>query len=146
MRASICLRIEDRVDELGAVAGADEERLDVREEEAIGLQLGPALSSLGVDPPDPLGGDGDVVDVGLRAGKASVVEDGDSLVGEGVEPGPEAFLADRALLQRLGALPLVGERHAEAAEPTPFLAQPPLVLGLAAPVFASSRGSGNPGG
>lgn len=136
--------LQHTVDQLRAVAATDQNLLDARTQDAaFDLQLWPALVALRVDDPDPACCDDDVVDVGPRAGDASVVQDRDRLRGEGIEPGTQALLADRSGGPRFRALLLVGQSDGDAAELAPLLTQTLLVLGLAPLVLAASRRSGH---
>lgn len=91
---------EHSIDQLRAITSADKELLDAWAQDApLDLQFRPSLVPFGVDDPDSTGSDGNVVDVGLRAGNASVVKDG-----QGIQPSAEAFLANRASIPGLGAL------------------------------------------
>lgn len=129
---------EHPIDQFRAITSADEELFDAWAQDAtLDLQLRPPLVPFGVDDPDSSASDGDVVDVGFRAGNASVVKDSEAIGGQGIQPSAEAFLTDRAPFPRLGVLPFIREGDCEASKPPPFLAELFLVLRLAALVFAS---------
>ena len=112
---------EHPIEQLRAVPPAHQELLDARPKDAaLDLQLRSPRVPLGVDHPDPLAGYDDMADVRLRARDAAVMTDRDAVGGQGFQPSPEAFLADRTPLPSLGALPLVRMRDGETTQPAPF--------------------------
>lgn len=129
---------EHPIDQLRAITSADEELLHAWAQDAtLDLQFRPSLVPFGVDDPDTTASDGDVVDVGFRAGNASVVKDGQAIGGQGIQPSAEAFLANRASIPGFGALAFVREDDCDAAEWTPLLAELFLVFRFAALILAS---------
>lgn len=71
---------EHPIDQFRAITAANEELLDAwAKDAALDLQLRPSLVPLGINHPDFTGSDGDVVDVGLRAQDAPVVEDSQAI-------------------------------------------------------------------
>ena len=124
---------EHPIDQFRAIPSADEELLDAGAKDAtLDLQVRPSLVPFGIDDPDSTASDGDVVDVGFRAGNASVVKDG-----QGIQPSAEAFLANRASIPGLGALAFVRDGDCDAAEWTPLLAELFLVFRFATLILAS---------
>jgi hypothetical protein len=76
---------EHPIDQFRAITPANEELLDAWANDAtLDLQFRPSLVPLGINHPDSTGSDGDMVDVGLRAGDASVVEDSQAIAGQGI--------------------------------------------------------------
>lgn len=134
--------LADSLDHLGAVAGADEEPLGPRAEEAaFDFEVGSAVVLLRVDDPDTGRGDGDVVDVCSAAWNPAVVEYAEGVVAEFVQLCAQAFFSQGACVPRLGRLGVVGESEDEAAELGVLGADGLFPALVSAFVFASCRRS-----
>jgi hypothetical protein len=113
----------DAADELGAVARSHHESFAARfEEAAADAQARRSRVALRVDHEHAARADRDVVDVGLSARDAAVVQDLHALLSQRVQPATEDRLAARALLPRRDALGLVAEGEKDAAEARMVLA------------------------
>jgi hypothetical protein len=135
---------EHPVDELRPIAAADDQLLDPRPQDAALDPKSRSLAdvTLGVDHKHPAGGHDDVVDVRLRPGDASIVQDPDRLARVPVEPRAQRGLSLGARCPRLRALRIVGQRKNQTSELRMPGADLVFTPGLAPFVLPLGRGTG----